>query len=80
MMKRTGCVLLLLLCLLGCGAAGAQTLPSNEVFSPGLVKLAELEMTRPAVRAEASVTIDKAMYARDLSVLSAMLKGTTLTY
>ena len=80
MMKKTGCVLLLLLCLLGCGAAGAQTLPSNEVFSPGLVKLAELERTRPSVRAEASVTIDKAMYARDLSVLSAMLKGTTLTY
>ena len=79
-MKKTGCVLLLLLCLLGCGAAGAQTLPSNEVFSPGLVKLAELERTRPSVRAEASVTIDKAMYARDLSVLSAMLKGTTLTY
>ena len=79
-MKKTGCVLLLLLCLLGCGAAGAQTLPSNEVFSPGLVKLAELERTQPSVRAEASVTIDKAMYARDLSVLSAMLKGTTLTY
>lgn len=79
-MKKTGCVLLLLLCLLGCSAAGAQTLPSNEVFSPGLVKLAELERTRPSVRAEASVTIDKAMYARDLSVLSAMLKGTTLTY
>lgn len=79
-MKRTGWVLLLLLCLLGCSAAGAQTLPSNEVFSPGLVKLAALETTRPAVRAEANVTIDKAMYARDLSVLSAMLKGTTLTY
>ena len=79
-MKKTGCVLLLLLCLLGCGAAGAQTLPSNEVFSPGLVKLAELERTRPPVWAEASVAIDKAMYARDLSVLSAMLKGTTLTY
>ena len=79
-MKKTGCVLLLLLCLLGCGAAGAQTLPSNEVFSPGLVKMAEMEKTRPSVRAEASVTIDKAMYARDLSVLSAMLKGTTLTY
>ena len=79
-MKRTGCALLLLLCLLGCSAAGAQTLPSNEVFSPGLVKLAALETTQPAVRAEANVTIDKAMYARDLSVLSAMLRGTTLIY
>lgn len=79
-MKRTGCVLLLLLCLLGCGAAGAQTLPSNEVFSPGLVKLAALETTQPSVWAEANVIIDKAMYARDLSVLSAMLKGTALTY
>ena len=80
MMKKTGWALLLLLCLLGCGAAGAQTLPSNEVFSPGLLKLAELETTQPAVQAQAQVTIDKAMYARDLSVLSAMLKGTTLTY
>ena len=79
-MKRTGCVLLLLLFLLGCGAAGAKMLPSNEIFSPGLVKLAALEKTRPAVWAEANVTIDKAMYARDLSVLSAMLRGTTLSY
>lgn len=72
--------LLLLLCLLGCGAASAQTLPSNAVFSPGLVKLAEMERARPAVQAEAGVKLDKAMYARDLSVLSAMLSGTTLTY
>ena len=79
-MKKTGWALLLLLCLLGCSAAGAQTLPSNEVFSPGLVKMAELEKTRPAVQAEAGVAIDKAMYARDLSVLASMLKGTTLTY
>ena len=79
-MKKTGWVLLLLLCLLGCGAAGAQTLPSNEIFSPGLVKMAEMEKTQPPVWAEASVAIDNAMYARDLSVLSAMLKGTTLTY
>lgn len=79
-MKKTGWLLLLLAYLLGCGAAGAQTLPSNEVFSPGLVKLAELEKTQPAVWAQASVSIDKAMYARDLSVLSAMLSGTTLTY
>lgn len=78
-MKRK-MALLLLLCLLGCGAASAQTLPSNAVFSPGLVKLAQMETAQPAVQAEASVTLDKAMYARDLSVLSAMLSGTTLTY
>lgn len=78
-MKRTGWVLLLLL-MLRCGAAGAQTLPSNAVFSPGLLKLAQMETAQPAVQAEASVALDKAMYARDLSVLSAMLEGTTLTY
>ena len=72
--------MLLLVCLLCCGTAAAQTLPSNEVFSPGLVRLAELEKTQPSVQAEASVQLDKAMYARDLSVLSAMLRGTTLAY
>ncbi|MGN0777274.1 MAG: hypothetical protein ACI4MM_11425 [Candidatus Ventricola sp.] len=80
MMKRTGLFFLLLACLLWSGMAGAQTLPSNEVFSPGLVKLAAMEMEQPNVWAQASVQVDKAMYARDLSVLSAMLGGTTLTY
>ncbi len=79
MMKRTGLVFLLLACLLCSGAARAQTLPSNEVFSPGLVRLAQMETAQPNVWAQASVEIDKAMYARDLSVLAAMLKGTTLT-
>ena len=80
MMKRIGSALLMCAWLLLCGAARAQTVPSNAAFSPGLMKWAALEATRPPVSAEASVKLDKALYARDLSVLAAMLKGTTFIY
>lgn len=75
-------VLAVLVCALLCAwsMAGAQTLPSNEVFSPGLKRLAQLEMENPAVSAKAQVSLDKAMYARDLSVLRAMLSGTAIGY
>ena len=75
-------VLAVLLCALFCAwsMAGAQTLPSNDVFSPGLKRLAQMETESPAVSAEAEVSLDKAMYARDLSVLRAMLSGTTIGY
>lgn len=69
---------LLLACL--CGAARAQELPSIAVFSPGFKRLAALEAARPAVTAQAEIDIDEAAYARDLSVLSAMLSGTTFAY
>ncbi|MBR4038735.1 MAG: hypothetical protein IKJ11_01400 [Clostridia bacterium] len=80
MMRKT--VLAALICVLICisGAAVAQTLPSNEVFSPGLKRLSELEEQCPPVQAQAQVSLDKAMYARDLSVLAAMLRGTTIEY
>ena len=74
-----GC-LLLLAALIVCTAASALELPGNHLFSPGLTRLAQMEKTQPPVIAEASVDIDKAMYARDLSLLGAMLEGTTLSY
>ena len=73
-------LLALLLMLLLCRAASAQTLPGIECFSPGLVRVAALEGQGAPVRAEAECSVQQAMYARDLSVLSAMLSGTTLGY
>ena len=61
-------------------AALALELPGIAVFSPGLKRLAALETTQPAVHAQAQVSIEKAMYARDLSVLQSMLEGTTISY
>lgn len=62
------------------GGALAQTLPGIDCFSPGLVRVSELEEKNAPVTADASITIDKAMYARDLSVLSDMLSGMTFSY
>lgn len=70
---------LLALALL-CAGAAAQTLPGVECFSPGLVQLSALEAQGPDVTAEAEVALEKAMYARDLSVLGSMLSGTTIGY
>lgn len=80
MMKKW--VLAVLLCTLVCmgGAAYALELPGIAVFSPGLKRLAELEKTQPLVLATAQVAVDKAMYARDLSLLGDMLDGTTISY
>lgn len=78
MKKRS--ILAALACMLMCGAARAMELPSNAVFSPGLKKLAALESTQPAVEATAQIGLEKALYARDLSVLGAMLDGLTVTY
>ncbi|MGN0996382.1 MAG: hypothetical protein ACI4PG_05705 [Candidatus Ventricola sp.] len=72
--------LLALLMLLLCRAAAAQTLPGIECFSPGLMRWSTLEGQGAPVRAQAEFTVQQAMYARDLSVLSAMLSGTTFGY
>lgn len=80
MMKKW--VLAVLLCALMCtgGAAHALELPGIALFSPGLKRLAEMEKAQPNVSAEAQLDIDKAMYARDLSLLQKMLEGTTVSY
>lgn len=80
MMKKW--VLAVMLCALVCVGctAHALELPGIALFSPGLKRLAELEKAQPNVSAKAQVAIDKAMYARDLSLLGKMLEGTTLSY
>ena len=80
MQKKRLFALILLALIMACQAAAAQTLPGIECFSPGLVRVSALEAEHVPVTAEAEVTIDKAMYARDLSVLASMLSGTTIRY
>lgn len=80
-MRKIGMLALLiglLVCL--CAAAHALDVPSNAVFSPGLKHMAALETAQPNVEAQAQVSIDKAAYARDLSLLDSMLEGTTIAY
>lgn len=79
MKKRIACLLALALALLA-GGALAQTLPSNACFSPGLTRLAEQTAGDPALTLEAAFRAEDALYARDLSVLNAMLDGTTIRY
>lgn len=61
-------------------AAAEQLLPDIACFSPGLLRVSELEAARAPVAAEAEAHIDSAMYARDLSVLASMLSGATIRY
>ena len=70
----------LALLMLAQGAACAMETPSNAVFSPGLKRLAEMEAAGVPLHAEAEIGVDKAMYARDLSVLGDMLAGTVFFY
>ena len=79
MKKIIGCLLAIAALMMG-AAALALELPSNQVFSPGLIRMAQLENAQPAVSAQAEIMIDKAMYARDLSLLREMLTGTTISY
>ena len=79
MIGRAAAAAACMLALMIAGAA-AQTLPGIDCFSPGLVRVSQLEAQGAPVMAEASVTVDKAMYARDLSVLSDMLSGMTFAY
>lgn len=72
-------LLALTLTMLASGARALE-LPSNAVFSPGLVRLAALEGAGAGIHAEAEIDVDKAAYARDLSVLGDMLSGTTFVY
>ncbi|MBP3426916.1 MAG: hypothetical protein J6M47_01495 [Clostridia bacterium] len=79
-MKQTITCLLALLLVLLCAAAGAQTLPGIDCFSPGLIRVNQAAQAGAPVTAEAQLTIDNALYARDLSVLAAMLDGTAVRY
>lgn len=72
--------LILALLALALPGAAAQTLPGIDCFSPGLLRLSALEAQGAPVRAEAEFSVEHAMYARDLSVLAAMLSDTTFCY
>lgn len=80
MRKKRAAALILLVLVMFAQAAAAQTLPGIDCFSPGLMRLSALEAEDAPVAAEAQVTIDKAVYARDLSILASMLSGTTICY
>ena len=79
MKKRLMAALGLAMCLLASWAS-AQTLPSVEVFSPGLVRLSEKLGEGEPVQMRATMTATDMLYARDLSVLSSMLSGTQFVY
>ena len=73
-MKHKTLVCLALAMMLIAACASAQQLPSVNCFSPGLLKVNGLE--NAAVSIDAALTVENAMYARNLSVLQAMLDGT----
>ena len=79
MKKRLMAALGLAMCLLASWAS-AQTLPSVEVFSPGLVRLSEKLGEGEPVQMRATMTATDMLYARDLSVLRSMLSGTQFVY
>ena len=70
---------LLTLTLLGASAV-AQTLPDVDCFSPGLVRVSDALNAGAALSVEAQFSAENAHYARDISVLQAMLSGTTFAY
>ena len=72
MKYRLMTVLLLMLCLLFSGAA-AQTLPDLTVFSPGLTQMSEKLERGEQVEMTAELAVRDMLYARDLSLLQAML-------
>ena len=80
MRKIRAAALILLVLAMAVHAAAAQTLPGIDCFSPGLMRVSALEAEHAPVTAEAQMTIDKAVYARDLSVLASMLSGATIRY
>lgn len=69
----------LLLCL-AASVAHAQTLPGIGVFSPGLMRVGEKLAAGERVEATAQMDAQDFFYARNLTLLSAMLEGTTFTY
>lgn len=80
MKKRYFALLVAALLCMGCAVAGAQTLPGVDCFSPGLARVALALGGEAAVSVTAQMGVENAFYARDLSVLSQMLDGATITY
>ena len=73
-------IVALLLAMAFASTASAQTLPGVEVFSPGLIRVSEKLGRGERLEMTAELDAEDMFYARDLSVLGAMLDGTTLAY
>lgn len=71
--------LMMALCLMF-SCAAAQMLPDLTVFSPGLTQMSEKLGRGEAVDMTAELTVRDMLYARDLSLLQAMLDGMQLSY
>ncbi len=74
MKYKLGAVLALVMVLFA-ACAGAQQLPSISCFSPGLIQVSEKLRENPTISMDAELTVENAFYARNLSVLQAMLEG-----
>lgn len=79
-MKRRWAAAAAVLLALCAGGAHAQELPDTACFSPGLAAAWNAAQAGEGLHVTATVSVDSALYARDLSVLSAMLEGTQFTY
>ena len=79
MKYRLMAVLATALCLM-VSCAFAQTLPDLTVFSPGLTQMSEKLGRGEAVEMTAELGVTDMLYARDLSLLRAMLDGMQLAY
>lgn len=79
MKYRLMTALVLVLCLMFTCAA-AQTLPDLTVFSPGLTRVSEKLGSGEAVEMTAELSVKDMLYARDVSLLQAMLDGVQLAY
>lgn len=80
MKKRWAAVAAVLLMALCAAGVSAMELPDTVCFSPGLAAVWAAAAAGEGVHVSASVSVDSALYARDLSVLSAMLEGTQFLY
>lgn len=74
MKYKLGAVLALAMVLLA-ACAGAQQLPGISCFSPGLMQVSEKLREDAVLGIDAELTVENAFYARNLSVLQAMLEG-----
>ena len=79
MKKRLMMAVVFLLCM-GFACATGQTLPGVEVFSPGLIRLSDMLGRGERVEMTAQLSANDVAYARDVSVLQAMLSGAELAY
>jgi len=79
-MKYRLMIALLLVMCLAFSCASAQTLPDLTVFSPGLTRMSEKLGQGEKVEMTAELGVKDMLYARDVSLLQAMLSGTQLAY